>query len=437
MVEVRQRIEAEAGAVWAVLRRFCAPWHPDIARMHAEQGGQQRAFTLLGEDKVYRERLTWFSDTERCYRYTHVEGIEGVTRYDGTLRVDATGDGAAEVVMSAQIEAGGDRRAAIREGTEVIFARGLAGLRRLDFALPPDAEDQDAVGQDAAGEADQLGPSDQGVTDRTIGTAPAIALSTSGGEGPVACLFLHGIGGQRGNWDAQLGPMGRILPCAAMDLRGYGDSALGAAAATTIDAYCADILRVKEALGVEKLVLCGLSYGAWIATYFAINHPEHLAGLVLAGGCTGMSEADKTEREAFLQAREVPLNAGQTPADFAPGVVDVIAGPDASVAVRRALAASMAAIPAATYRAALRCFTDPPGRFDFARLTMPVLMMTGAHDRLAPPSEIHAVATRIHGAGGAPDVRFEVISGAGHVCNLEAPGRFNAPLGAFLRRFAP
>jgi pimeloyl-ACP methyl ester carboxylesterase len=45
----------------------------------------------------------------------------------------------------------------------------------------------------------------------------------------------------------------------------------------------------------------------------------------------------------------------------------------------------MAAIPAATYRDALVCFTNPLERFDFSRLTMPVLMMTGEHDRLAPP----------------------------------------------------
>jgi hypothetical protein len=48
---------------------------------------------------------------------------------------------------------------------------------------------------------------------------------------------------------------------------------------------------------------------------------------VLSGGCTGMSEAGPDEREAFRVSREVPLNAGQVPADFAPAVVKVLAGP--------------------------------------------------------------------------------------------------------------
>ena len=48
-----------------------------------------------------------------------------------------------------------------------------------------------------------------------------------------------------------------------------------------------------------------------------MRYPEMLAGLVLSGGCTGMSEAGPEEREAFRVSREVPLNAGQVPADFA------------------------------------------------------------------------------------------------------------------------
>ncbi len=157
-------------------------------------------------------------------------------------------------------------------------------------------------------------------------------------------------------------------------------------------------------------------------------------GLVLSGGCTGMSEAGPDEREAFRVSREVPLNAGQVPADFASAVVKVLAGPDASETTRKTLFDSMAAIPAATYRDALTCFTNPLERFDFARLTMPVLMMTGEHDRLAPPSEIRAVAGRIWDAAPRPDVRFEVIEGAGHVCNVERPDLYNRHLLTFLGR---
>jgi pimeloyl-ACP methyl ester carboxylesterase len=149
-----------------------------------------------------------------------------------------------------------------------------------------------------------------------------------------------------------------------------------------------------------------------------------------------MSEAGASEREAFRVSREVPLNAGQVPADFAPSVVKVIAGPNASEAVRAELFASMAAIPAATYRDALLCFTNPLEKFDFSKLTMPVLMMTGEYDRLAPPAEIRGVAERIFDAAKIPDVRFEVIAGVGHVCNVEGAEVYTRHLHDFVARVA-
>ena len=139
-------------------------------------------------------------------------------------------------------------------------------------------------------------------------------------------------------------------------------------------------------------------------------------------------QALEAEDEQYFNPALLP------PADCAPAVVKVLASPHASDAVRQRLFDSMAAIPAATYRDALVCFTNPLERFDFARLTMPVLMMTGEHDRLAPPSEIRSVAGRIWDAAPRPDVRFEVIAGAGHVCNVERPEDYSRILMQFLGR---
>ena len=63
---------------------------------------------------------------------------------------------------------------------------------------------------------------------------------------------------------------------------------------------------------------------------------------------------------------------------------------------------------------------------------MPVLMMTGEHDRLAPPAEIRGVANRIAETAPHGYVRFEIIAGAGHVCNVERPEAYNAVLTEFL-----
>lgn len=429
--------KATPDALWSIAGDFFTPWHPAIATMVAEPG-QVRAFTVTGEDKTYRERLTYLSHSDRTYAYTHVEGIDGVGRYDARLAVSQGDNGGCVITMSADISAPAGRAEEIAAGTKAIFDGGvqvLATMSSTDLFLGS------SPGLSASERDHRIRPKDgdaalrRNVTRLIVDTGPPIALSTTPPKPGLLCLFLHGIGGARTNWDAQLSAAGAITRAAALDLRGYGDSALGPAQ-TTIDDYCADILRVREALGAEKLILCGLSYGAWIATSFAMRHPELLSGLILSGGCTGMSEAGPEERDAFRLSRETPLDAGQTPADFAPAVVDVIAGPKADDDTRAALLASMSAIPAETYRDALTCFTNPPERFDFARLTMPVLMMTGEHDRLAPPAEIREVAARIHDLSPRPDVQFEIIDGAGHVCNLEAPEAYNRHLLRFLARLA-
>lgn len=415
-VKCSRHVAVEVDVLWAHVRNFCAPWHPLIATMKVEDSGQVRAFTVHGEDTVYRERLTWFSDTERTFGYAHLEGIEGARRYTGRMNVSPSMDGGSVVTMSAEIEAVAARAKEIAEGTKAIFEMGLEALVGLKSAAEVPARSAEAV---------PFSP-------LVLQTLPQLALDVTPARKGTLFLFLHGIGGNRSNWDAQLGLAGTVTQAAALDLRGYGGSSLGAVQSSVED-YCDDILRVADALGAERMVLCGLSYGAWIATTFAEKYPERMAGLILSGGCTGMSEAGPKEREAFRASREAPLDAGQAPAEFAPGVVEIIAGPDASAEVRSVLLESMSAIPTQTYRDALRCFTNPPARFDFSKLDMPVLMMTGEYDVLAPPAEIKSVATRIHEAVERPNVRFEIIKGAGHLCNLEAPELFNKPMMEFLR----
>jgi pimeloyl-ACP methyl ester carboxylesterase len=489
-VQVSGLSTADPAVVWAVAGDFCAAWHPAIAEIWAERDGRGaliRAFTAKGEDTLYRERLTYRSDSDRVLVYTHLEGIVGVESYVARLEVLAEKGGGSRIEWSARLTASDKRASAIAAGTRAIFEMGIAVLARLALDAKPiemlpanltvDADFETifvegtprlaltmARGGATASRFSPWGevpsaseamrgsqphsrvlreplirpcgpPSPQGEK-REIAARLQPKADTMAPESQPIVLFLHGIGGGRSNWLPQLAAVAQHAHAAALDLRGYGESTLGSSQ-STVDDYCADILRIMETLGAGRLILCGLSYGSWIATSFAMRHPDRLAGLVLSGGCTGMSEAGVEERDAFRRSREVPLNQGKTPADFAPAVVNVLAGPDAGDDVRRQLLDSMAAIPAATYRDALNCFTRPSERFDFSKLTMPVLMMTGEHDRLAPPAEIRGIANRI--AEKAPNayVRFEIIAAAGHVCNVERPDAYNAVLTEFLSEVIP
>lgn len=420
-----RKLKADIDAVWGKLRDFDLNWHPHVDSckfLRSANGTLIREFTDT-QGGSYREERTYVSNSDRvlCYRLTR--GIDGILSYNARVELTREDDGSTAITWHADIAADSTRLDAICAGTKAIFEAGFDALETVRPAKP--ARRIKAANKPAA------------IVRHQISGCPELSYLQSGDTGAVPVVFLHGIGGRAENWTRQLAHLGEKHTAIAMDLRGFGQSTLGFEQ-SQIDDYCEDILQIANRANSEKLVLVGLSFGSWVATSFAMRHADRLAGLVLAGGCTGMSEADARERENFRISRTVPLDEGQRPADFAPAVVEVIAGPNASDADRASLRDSMEAIPPETYRDALNCFCNPLEKFSFARITCPVLLMTGEHDRLAPPEEIRRVSERIADAPpvGSPtrDVRFEVIADAGHVCNLEQTEAFNAVLSQFLTR---
>jgi len=425
-----RELTAPPDAVWRVVGDFGSDWHPDIRScrlIRDSQGRLQRDFE--GSDfGRYLEQRTFFSDSERSFGYSLLRGVDDLEAYQARVDVLTSETGGSIVRWQAEIQASAERLSGIAKGTRAIFEHGLSAL----------AADLPSVEQKPAPAS--LPKRAKTLLRRRIKGKPSLSvLTTTDRSSPIGTLvlFLHGIGGNAENWRPQLLALGGKHVAAALDMRGYGESDLGATP-SRIDDYCDDIISVADAFGAERLVLVGLSLGAWIATSFAMRHGDRLAGLFLAGGCTGMSEADPDERERFRAAREQPLSEGQSPENFAPAVVDVIAGPKAPASLRETLRASIAMIPTASYRDALGCFCNPQETFDFSTLSCPVTLVTGEHDRLAPPAEIRDVSERIHHSvlaiGDYPDVRFEVLFEAGHVSNLEQPERFNLILAEFLDR---
>ena len=423
-----RKFALSADAIWQVLGRFDNGWHPDVAKcalIRAGDGALVRSFED-SEGNSYQERRTYLSDTDRVVCYQLEQGIVGAQSY--TARVEVSPDGSGSLVTwHADIVASAERLEEIARGTGAIFEAGFDALENAPKPKPV--------------KRSKLGPQKSEISSQRLDGVPCLEFLTNSPDANAAddtlVLFLHGIGGNASNWAGQLKVLGAHYRVAALNLRGYGGSSLGFEP-TKIEDYCDDILRVMEAHGATRLVLAGLSLGSWIATSFAMRHCDVLAGLVLSGGCTGMSEADPRERESFRVSREVPLDAGQTPADFAPAVVDIIAGPDATTAQREDMEQSMSSISADTYRDALNCFCNPLERFDFSKIDCPVLLFTGEHDRLAPPPEIRRISERIAEAqalsGKSSDIQFEIIPGAGHICNLEAVEATNALLHRFLSR---
>ena len=157
------------------------------------------------------------------------------------------------------------------------------------------------------------------------------------------------------------------------------------------------------------LVAVGASLGGYVAMAMARAAPDRIKSLLLAGA---RATADPPERRA---AREEMIRVVQAEGiegwnrEFAPP------GPE-----DRATDELVRGIQALRDR---RDATEVVSGF-----TGPLTVVVGDRDEILPVEEARQIAE------SASDARFEVVEGAGHVVNVDAPERFNEILRAFLSR---
>jgi 3-oxoadipate enol-lactonase len=238
-------------------------------------------------------------------------------------------------------------------------------------------------------------------------------------------LFLHGVGGNRGNWEVQQQALSPRWTAGAWDARGYGDSG---GTVRRFEDFADDAAAVIAALGAPAHVV-GLSMGGRIALDLWSRHRDKVASLTLADTSAG-APPDPAKAARALALRLRPLEEGRSPADIAEEIVAEIAGPAIAADARDALIDSHRRLRPEGYAAALRAVTSFSAFPPFAEIDVPTLVITGEHDRVAEPDHARAMAAAIPGA------RFVEIPGAGHVTNIEAPAAFNRALLDFLEDLA-
>jgi proline iminopeptidase len=105
---------------------------------------------------------------------------------------------------------------------------------------------------------------------RAIGEGETIVV-VHGGPGLDHTYLLPGM--------ARLAETHRVI---FYDQRALGrSSGETAAPGVSFDGYVEDLDRLREALGIEAMNLLGHSWGAFLATGYALRHPENLASLIL------------------------------------------------------------------------------------------------------------------------------------------------------------
>lgn len=241
-----------------------------------------------------------------------------------------------------------------------------------------------------------------------------------------ALVFLHGFPHHRALWAPQLGALLDRARCIAPDLRGFGESSI--VPPYSIDQYADDLAALLDSLRIERAVVCGLSMGGYVALAFWRRHKARIRALVLMDTRAGSDSAEGREKRdqmiALARARgsEAVADAmitgmvGKRTREKCPEVVDD---------VHRMLESA----PVEGVVGALESLRDrPDSTATLATIDVPTLIVVGEDDVLTPPSEAMLLHAGIRGS------TLEVITGAGHVANVERPAAVNHVLTEFLAK---
>jgi 3-oxoadipate enol-lactonase len=246
-----------------------------------------------------------------------------------------------------------------------------------------------------------------------VGPAPRIALDVHG-SGPLV-VFLHGIGGNRHHWRHQLPVFATRFKAAAWDARGYGDSD-DYEGDLKFDDFTSDLLRVLDHFKQHKAHLIGLSMGGRIARNFALRHPDRVAKLVLANTTPGFDALSPDEVKKFVEERK----------NRTPESIKRLISEHARPGAYEELLESFKALRQPSYLKTLAASVTQDRAAPIERIRVPTLIVTSDEDKVYPPAIARGMAKRI------PDALLAVISGAGHLSNLEQPGQFNQVVLRFL-----
>lgn len=263
------------------------------------------------------------------------------------------------------------------------------------------------------------------------------------GQGPTVFL-LHGTGGHAEAWARNVVELSAHFRVVAFDFVGHGLSDKPTDLEYVVSDYAQHVRDLMASTGVSRAHFVGLSLGAWVASWLALESPELVDRVVNCTGGVfrwpkGQEANESRERVALARANDdlAELTRESVRARLHTLFHDPSLCTDELVELRLALYSppeARAVLPQLHHMIPY----DAPARAKFAlteerlrELSVPVLYLWGEHN---PAGSVRSAE---RAAELTPQGELAVISGTGHWPQWERPGEFNRHVIDYLIQSAP
>lgn len=258
------------------------------------------------------------------------------------------------------------------------------------------------------------------------------------GSGEPVFILMHGFGASTYSWREVMLPLSKVGTVIAYDRPAFGltDRPMPGewqGISPYSYAYQTDmVIRLMDALGIEKGILVGNSAGGTVAAAAALKYPQRVSGLVLVDAAiytenpsssllAWLLKTPQANRLGPLFTRNIRTwgldflkTAWHDPARITPEIYENYQKP----------------LEVNNWDKALWELTRDSGREDITgeldQFQIPVLVITGDDDRIVPTAQSLKLAAAIPGS------QLAVIPACGHVPQEECPQAFMDALQKFL-----
>jgi len=238
--------------------------------------------------------------------------------------------------------------------------------------------------------------------------------------GPVVVL-VHGLGGRSEDWRNLAPYLTRAGYCVYIpDLPGYGRSEKPRNFSYSISDEAAVVVAFFDKMGLKQVDLGGWSMGGWIVQWIATHQPDRVKKLMLFDS-VGLSDRPKWNTALFTPTTSAELaeldDLLMPNPPHLPGFIsrDILRISEARAwVIHRAVNSMMTG----------KSVTDNL----LPDLKIPVLIVWGAEDHIAPLSEGEEMRSLI------PQSQLDVIAGCGHLAPSQCAGKIGPEVVKFLRQ---